>query len=277
MKCPSCGAKFKNGTTTCPSCRRYCGRTFESRSEDIFLTENRNPANGGYTQQQQNVSIQYTTTNENSDINPYGDMFFSTTRNEMAETNTQPDEFIPYDSNANPYDEAMEEDRISYENIQNDPHSTVYTASNVLEFREHMFGRELARKLKHSFNALIVISIISLLAAIRFDQTYLTIPFVILNAAVMIPLSLKAKKTYSKSLSLKIVAYSMIYSITIFVFSEIFNNSTVCAINEISLRVLYIALCTGAALMISAFRLFSQITKYYETWESYRETHLVDK
>ena len=105
MKCPSSGMPLPRDTTSCPNCGRYCGRTFAATKEETFTAENRNPHNGGYTQQQQNVTMQYTNLNSDPNENPYNNMFAPININIPSESNLQSSTPETHNPDSNPYDD----------------------------------------------------------------------------------------------------------------------------------------------------------------------------
>ncbi len=305
MKCPSCGKKLKSGTTSCPNCGRYCGRTFANKNEDMFLTENKNPQNGGYTQQQQNLTVQYTNPDDISLQNPNDNMFFSTKKNTY---NQQQDEKINNsnifneqtisDPNENPYDDIFgsiqnnecfsgvasmgsgnyadyqiygnDETFISpaMDNNENKPHTTEFMPKNVVEFSNYVKARPITQKIGKILLKLMGISLILLIV---------TILEVKLMGASVIALSgaLVNVAVCGTFFAVTKKTYQKIIGAAAAIYTFIFSLAIAYTVNDI-IEVAYytFAIVSIFGLAIRQDVLFSKLIKmlfkYHDLWEDYQ-------
>lgn len=264
MKCPSCNLKLKSDTKTCPGCGRYCGRTFDSKTEDVFLSESKNPPNRGYTQQQQkNVDCQYTRSADSS-VNPYDDLFIplqpETALEEEADLSLLPE----HDVNSNPY-ECVDNETNS-ENDGKRPHESEFVATNIVEFGRHMFGRESARKIAVYVVGLLTAVILSLPFDFAVEKSYLTVIFAVVHTIVLTVLSLLTKKKYSKTAANLISIYIILYSALMIV---LYKKISYAASDIIIFIIVYTFV---AAEDILSLKLFVAVSKLHESWESYKQS-----
>ena len=302
MKCPSCGAKFKSGTSSCPKCGRYCGRTFANQTEDMFLTENRNPHNGGYTQQQQNIATQYSNTNDPNLQNPNDVMFYSSERisqNRIPQNPTAPDN-SPSEiksSTENPYDSlvgTLEKNTpfigkesespgnyadykiygkdYSYkppvtDDDKNQPHTTEFFPDSIVEFKEHVKGRDIAKKINTYLIKLIVISVCLLLIALLevklMGASVFIIPIAVVNVSAFAVFLAAIKTSYNKKLTIAVAVYALLFSIV----TEMLVNPII----EIAYYTFAVVAIFGFIIRqdVLCLHLIKTVFKYNEVWEDY--------
>ena len=125
MECRFCGKRLKVGERICPECKKYQGRTYEyeNAGDEMFMTENRRLPNGGYTQQQQNVRVEYTNPDGDPSENPYDNFYYghndcmAERLKRFGEKNESPDvssdrfAISENESGSNPYDDIFEEEQ----------------------------------------------------------------------------------------------------------------------------------------------------------------------
>lgn len=275
MKCPSCGTFSKNGTTVCPKCGRYCGRTFKYKNDDVFTTINRTQHNGGYTQQNTKaVSQQYT----GIDASKKNDgMFYSASEQNKTENNSpaqNTDDF--HNPDTNPYDNKAYNE-IRRENIPANAHIEEFVANNIIEFSKHRFGREIVNKIFFMLLALIGTDLIGLFFDIILDATHLTYPIAITYTAVLILLSFTAMKTFRASVTITIVGITLIYTIPIAVIF-LKTHIVLTAKSTSTLVDLLFIFVPFIGQYILSTKVNSNMRNYIEHWEAYnqRGTYVID-
>lgn len=268
----------------------------------MFLTENKKPQNGGYTQQQQNVTMQYTNPNDTKLENPNDIMFYSSKRialNKQQKENVN-NHYIPQEntsSNVNPYDSIVGtlqsnsqfsgtelESPGNYadyqvygkdytykppaaDNNENQPHTTEFFPENIVEFSSHVKGRDISKKIRTYLIKLIVISICLLLIALLevklMGASVFIIPIAVANVSVFAIFYAAIRNSYNKKLTIVIAFYALLFSIV----TEFLVNP-----------IIDIAYYTFAVVAIFGFiirqdvlcmHLIKTLFKYNDIWEDY--------
>ena len=233
MKCPSCKAEFKIGTVSCPNCGRYCGKSLAPDTEEVFMTENINPINGGYTQQQKNAAVIYTTPDGNRTENPYNEIFSPVQKNISPENYSESQRVVPHNPISNPYaDMESHFDKkpilqpiVSDNPYSRTPHTTEFIPNDVVEFAKHMDARSRSRELRFFFYGMPVIGIISIFTACLVDKTAAIALYMIFHTIILTVFAVIMKKTYGKSAAAAFSVYTFIcVVIMISNYSNIYNR-----------------------------------------------------
>ena len=295
---------LKAGTQSCPNCGRYCGRTFASKNEEMFLTENKNPHNGGYTQQNINVTTQYTNLGDAQLENPDDDIFFSTKKlrtEKPANDNTSTSEDytnLSGDSADNLYHDisVTTQNNDIFTGVlltgsgkyadyhiygeekpytppsdgseQNQAHTEEFMPENIVEFSRHFKVRALTKKINTNLIKLTAISVLLLIVTILEvcfrGASILVIPAVIANTSVCTAFLTTTKKTYSKNITIAAALYTFLFSI---VAAFMVNN-----IIEVAHYTFVVVSIFGIIIRqdVLFMHLISRLFKYNDAWEDYQ-------
>ena len=230
------------------------------------MSSNRNPANGGYTQQRRNSDdSKYTNPTGKTVVSDEDDMFFSSKRNEFTETDLQPESMEPHDTEINHYDAMSKAFEETGEQREEKGHTMEFVASNILEFSRHMFARKYANRIRLYLFGIVFFDFICLFFDILIDASRITPPFMIGYTVILLVLSVVTRKTYRKLPTTCIAFLAIIFSVIMIVMISNIDKTA----RAPELYFIYIPL---AAQDVLCMRLSLVMSKYQDTWDMYKKT-----